>query len=275
MFIWFVSLCLYGLSIICLLHSKYFPQLFFWVCSQSISFRTLHSTSEKNQLIKGDLLIESPKLVQGCFVSMTEKYQGSFLLSTIFSSSKAVLNFTILLVADCPFSRFHVSTPHCVETDFHWPSELSEEPSVPYASPIWRPKFNYMSFFLIRTNSWVYCLGQSDLYRSWWQRQQGYLGRLNQSVLTPKIYSKEVLILTTKQTARHLCNGEEAEGMWGDRPQDLLHRASLSYRKFFHFWNVHLSEFSFMMFRFHIILRFSPLQVKTLTHVLFWYLCLI
>ena len=115
------------------------------------------------------------------------KNQGSFLLSTVYSSSKAVLNFTVLLVADCRFSRFQVTTPHCVETDFHGPSEMSEEPSVPDASPIWRPKFNYISFFLIRTNSWVYCLGQSDLYQSCWQRQQGYLGRLNQSVLTPRI----------------------------------------------------------------------------------------
>lgn len=181
------SLSIYGISIICLLHSKYFSQLFFWVCSRSISFRTLHSTSKKNQLRRGDLLIEKSKVSSRLLCFNDWKNQGSFLLSTIFSSSKAILNFTILLVADGHFSRFHVTTPHCVETDFHGPSEMSEEPSVPCASPIWRPKFNYTSFFLIRTNSWVYCLGQSDLYQSWWQSQQGYLGRLNQSVLTPRI----------------------------------------------------------------------------------------
>ena len=55
------------------------------------------------------------------------KNQGSFLLSTVYSSSKAVLNFTVLLGADCRFSRFQVTTPHCVGTDFHGPSEMSEE----------------------------------------------------------------------------------------------------------------------------------------------------
>ena len=115
----------FHLFVLCI--ANIFPS--FWVCSWSISFRTLHSTSEKNQFIKGDLCIDGPKLVQGCFASVTEKHQGSFLLS--FSSSKAILNVTILLVADCHFSRFRVSTPHCVETDFHWPCETSEEPSAP------------------------------------------------------------------------------------------------------------------------------------------------
>lgn len=54
--------------------------------------------------------------------------------------------------------------------------------------------------------------------------------------------------------------GKKWKEYWGDRPQYSLHGAFLSYRKFFHFGNINLSEFSFMMFRFHTILRFSPLQ---------------
>lgn len=163
-----------GFQLFVLCIANIFPS--FWVCSWSYRLELFTLQAKKTQFIKGDLCSDRSKVSSGCFASVTEKHQ--------------VLSFSPFQVArpsKCHYPsewltfifRFECLTT-CVETDFHWPCEAWVRNLLPLCLPVRRPTFNYMSSFLIRTNSWVHCLCQSDLYQSWWQRQQGYLGRLNQ-----------------------------------------------------------------------------------------------